>query len=357
MWMRTEDVAALGQLYLGGGTWHGRRVLPEGWAELATARHVANDEQPDTDPAGDWAQGYGFQFWRSRWGYRGDGALGQFCIVLPDEEVVVAITSGTTSMHRQLAIVFEHLRPALHPEPLVPDHAAHDALVARLDALRIAPSPFSPPSASPPSAFAAAALDGKRVRFAENPFGLREAHLELGVELDRLTLVSEGWSGTVELGHGAWATTVLEDAPRLFAPGAQEPDGTPLVLCAAGTWSAAEHESAAEYEIAVLLPSGPYRASFRLRFTGAGAVADGAGADVPGADVAGADVPEVDIAEVDVPGADVAGAVVTGADGAAGDAVGVEVDGRFTPDFRAPTIPTIRGRLTADLSAMPEPGW
>jgi hypothetical protein len=29
----------------------------------------------------DWQQGYGYQFWISRHGYRGDGAFGQFCLV------------------------------------------------------------------------------------------------------------------------------------------------------------------------------------------------------------------------------------------------------------------------------------
>jgi hypothetical protein len=49
----------------------------------ATSRQVSNG----SNPASDWEQGYGYQFWRCRHGvYRGDGAFGQYCIVMPEQE-------------------------------------------------------------------------------------------------------------------------------------------------------------------------------------------------------------------------------------------------------------------------------
>jgi hypothetical protein len=43
---------------------------------------VRNDNETQTNP--DWRQGYGYQFWRCRHNcYRGDGAFGQYCIVMP----------------------------------------------------------------------------------------------------------------------------------------------------------------------------------------------------------------------------------------------------------------------------------
>ena len=66
----------------------------------------------------DWQQGYGFQFWMSRHGYRGDGAYGQFCLVLPEQDVVIAMTSETEEMQEILNLVWEHLLPAFGPEPL-----------------------------------------------------------------------------------------------------------------------------------------------------------------------------------------------------------------------------------------------
>ena len=64
----------------------------------ATRKQVDNSERPDPD----WAQGYGYQFWVSRHGYRGDGAFGQFCVVMPEQEAVLAITSGVANMQRVL---------------------------------------------------------------------------------------------------------------------------------------------------------------------------------------------------------------------------------------------------------------
>jgi hypothetical protein len=61
-----------------------------------------------SSPTSDWEQGYGFQFWRCRHGfYRGDGAHGQFCIVLPQYDAVVAITSGTRDMASVMNLVWD----------------------------------------------------------------------------------------------------------------------------------------------------------------------------------------------------------------------------------------------------------
>jgi hypothetical protein len=92
----TEAIARFGELYRLDGIWNGTRVLPEGWVADATRSHVRNG---DPSSPSDWTQGYGFQFWRSRHdAYRGDGAFGQFCIVVPDKQLVVAITAGTEDM-------------------------------------------------------------------------------------------------------------------------------------------------------------------------------------------------------------------------------------------------------------------
>lgn len=104
----TEAIAKLGQLYLRGGEWAGRRLLSPEWVALATRAHVATG-RPDPD----WNQGYGFQFWRGRHGYRGDGAFGQFMVVLPEADAVVAITSQSPDMQGLLDALWTELLPAL----------------------------------------------------------------------------------------------------------------------------------------------------------------------------------------------------------------------------------------------------
>jgi CubicO group peptidase (beta-lactamase class C family) len=117
--VRTEDVAKFGQLYLQKGKWNGKPLVPAAWVESATAKQVANDKAPSAGGGPDWRQGYGFQFWRCRHGaYRGDGANGQFCIVLPEQDAVIAMTANTRDMQKQLNVVWDKLLPAFHAEAL-----------------------------------------------------------------------------------------------------------------------------------------------------------------------------------------------------------------------------------------------
>ena len=132
--VRTEDIVRLGQLYLQKGLWNGKRILQESWVTDATSRQTSNGSNPDSD----WEQGYGFQFWRCRNNaYRGDGAFGQFCIVIPDQDAVIAITSGTGDMQRVLNVVWEKLLPAFNREALVSNPPAVLKLKQQLAALTL----------------------------------------------------------------------------------------------------------------------------------------------------------------------------------------------------------------------------
>lgn len=108
----TEAIAKLGQLYLQKGRWDGQQVVPAEWVAAATARQVDNSEFG----AGDWAEGYGFQFWRCRHGfYRGDGAFGQLCLVMEAHDMVVALTSCVDDMQKLFDTCYEFLIPGDHP--------------------------------------------------------------------------------------------------------------------------------------------------------------------------------------------------------------------------------------------------
>lgn len=127
--LRTEDIAKFGQLYLQKGTWNGRQVIPRKWVEQATSKQVPNDGESHSKMGPDWRQGYGFQFWRcTHDAYRGDGASGQFCIVIPDEDAVIAITALTGDMQAELNVVWDKLYPAFEDHPLPDDAAGQEAL-------------------------------------------------------------------------------------------------------------------------------------------------------------------------------------------------------------------------------------
>ncbi|MGN6439740.1 MAG: serine hydrolase domain-containing protein [Agriterribacter sp.] len=115
--LKTEDMAKFGQLFLQKGQWNGKHVIPAAWVEEASSFKIKN--APDTAVTlkanSDWAQGYCYQMWRCRNNaYRADGAFGQYIIVMPDQDAVLAITSETADMQDILNLVWKHLLPAFN---------------------------------------------------------------------------------------------------------------------------------------------------------------------------------------------------------------------------------------------------
>ena len=129
----TDAIARLGLLYLQRGVWNGQRLLSEEWVAEATRVQVATPNEPNPD----WRRGYGFQFWTSRYGYRGDGAYGQFCVVLPEQDAVITTTAGAENMQGILDAVWADLLPAMTAATVDPSPVA-DQLAARLDGLQLA---------------------------------------------------------------------------------------------------------------------------------------------------------------------------------------------------------------------------
>ena len=95
-----EDIAKFGVLLLNKGTFRGKRILEEAWVEEAT--------RPWSDTALTWDGenrfGYGYQLWRCHveGSFRGDGAYGQYCVVLPGEDMLFVSTAGQLDMQRIL---------------------------------------------------------------------------------------------------------------------------------------------------------------------------------------------------------------------------------------------------------------
>lgn len=135
----TEALACFGQLYLQKGRWGAHQVVPEAWVEAATSAQVSGS---DSDEAGDWSQGYGYQFWRCRFGaYQASGVFGQCCIVMPQQDAVLVFTSGIDVFDSQqlLDIVWKTLLPGFESEPLAEDSIAQGVLTSKLSTLSLAP--------------------------------------------------------------------------------------------------------------------------------------------------------------------------------------------------------------------------
>lgn len=129
----TEDVAKLGQLYLNKGVWEGRQLLPGTWVEEATGFHSNNGSDPDSD----WTQGYGYQFWRCRHNaYRGDGAFGQYCVVMPEADMVMVITGGLSDMQLPLNILWKEILPEI-TDAVLPEASDYTRLMEKLNSLKV----------------------------------------------------------------------------------------------------------------------------------------------------------------------------------------------------------------------------
>jgi hypothetical protein len=176
------------------GKWHGKQIVPAEWIEAATTRQTSNGSNPNSD----WDQGYGYQFWRCRHGaYRGDGAFGQYCIVMPDQDAVVAITSGVRDMQAVLNLVWDKLLPALKPTDLAVDDAAAEKLKSRLNELALR-TPQSTDSR----------VDGasRRYTFEPNDSKLESIAIERGDASGHETVVARigGSEQRIVCGRGKW---------------------------------------------------------------------------------------------------------------------------------------------------------
>lgn len=188
--VRTEDIARFGQLYLQKGAWQGKQLLPASWIDLATSRQVSNGSNPKSD----WEQGYGFQFWRCRHNaYRGDGAFGQYCVVLPEQDTVIAITSGLRDMQAVLNLIWDKLLPGIGREAL-PASADADRLRARLAGLRV--KTVEGAATSP----RAKSVEGRTYAFPANDSTLETLTLTPGL----LTLKVGGAELRIAVGAGDW---------------------------------------------------------------------------------------------------------------------------------------------------------
>ena len=217
---RTEDIAKLGQLYLQRGQWDGFQLIPGEWVEQATSTQIGNPGEPNPD----WRQGYGFQFWMSRHGYRGDGAFGQFCVVLPEHQTVIVTTACTLDMQAVLDAMWTHLLPGLGART-TDALSAQNQLSARLRGLELPASHAGPapadwePWISEPFPVAASA-ESTQVRPALT--SIEAAPMAGGWQI---SLIEPANALTFPVGAGAWTISTPVDS-----------HGDSIPVAASGGW-------------------------------------------------------------------------------------------------------------------------
>jgi CubicO group peptidase (beta-lactamase class C family) len=220
--LTTEGIAKFGQLYLQEGQWKGQTILSPEWVAQATGRQVAShsgDGSSANNPNSDWEQGYGYQFWRCRYGaYRGDGAFGQYCVVLPEQDAVLAITAGLPDMQIVLDLVWKHLLPAMGQTPLpLPSAQEQQALHQKLTNLEL-PLIEAAEANQSANAALAAQVSGRTYTCDPNSHGIKGLTLDFSTDQNFVLLEVEDEQGKhiVECGKEQWhlGSTTLNSGMR-----------------------------------------------------------------------------------------------------------------------------------------------
>lgn len=248
---RTEEIARFGQLYLRKGMWNGKQLVPASWVEQATSMQTSNGSAPTSD----WDQGYGYQFWRSRHNsFRGDGAFGQYCMVIPELDAVVAITSGVRDMQKVMNLVWDKLLPAMKSGKLPEDSGAKQSLERRLAALSVK-FPVGEPS-SP----LAQKVSGKWFEVGSNDRGVGAIAFDFGPASTNLIIRTASGEVRTPLGVNTWMKS-----NRSFTNGLDHFLSVPAnpMVAASGAWT-----SANTFTVKIVLPQTPFYSTLNFKFEG-----------------------------------------------------------------------------------------
>ncbi len=212
--VKTEDMAKFAELYLQNGVWNGKQVLPKGWAEEAsTAKIIQHPDLPQSKKdSSDWEQGYCYQMWRCRHNaYRGDGAFGQFMIIMPDKDAVLAITAETADMQDELNLVWKYLLPAMHDGKLNADAKTLVLLQQKVKALSV-------PMPAKNSSKMEQTISGKTYAIEQNKKHLQNIGFSFKNDICHVTLKMNSADYTFDFSAGKWQEgTTNKPGPSLTA--------------------------------------------------------------------------------------------------------------------------------------------
>lgn len=240
----TEDIARFGQMYLQKGMWQGQRLVPEHWIAEAT-KATSDNSNTQTNP--DWTVGYGYQFWRCRHNaYRGDGAFGQYCIILPEQDTVLAMNSGVQNMQSVLDKVWEHLLPAMQADTLPANSQAHKELCDKLATLSL---PLANGQASSPIA---GQWSGKSYKLENNRFGIESVIIQFSEKGNTLILHDQRGDHPIQIDSSTWLKGTSDARARGNEP-----------IATSGAWTADD-----TYEARICCTEDAYCLILRFHYAG-----------------------------------------------------------------------------------------
>lgn len=191
----TRDIIRFGNLYLNNGKLNTKTVISADYVKEATTSHIQS-----LPAGGDWGEGYGYQFWRCRHNfYRGDGAHGQYCIVMPQHGIVIAINSESASMQKQMDLIWQYILPGIKERALQANKSASSELKS-----------FSEHLVLNATVGTGTVIPNKKMMLDENEYGIRSIQISPG----KMKIQKTGESIEIPFGLNTW----IENKQRIKNP-------------------------------------------------------------------------------------------------------------------------------------------
>ena len=203
--VQAETMAKLGLLLLNKGNWNGQQLVSADYVEQACSRLIDGGAK-ETVPPTDGNQGYGYQVWQSKWpgSFRADGAMGQYTVVVPQEDLVVVILGMKLYGHEELACIWNQLMPGMKETPLAPEKKLQQRL-DKLCATAMLPLPRGKRSSNK-----AKGIMGHVLNLSNNRYGLSQVTVDDG----SLRLAyNDGVEETLAMGYREWRYSMLNGYP------------------------------------------------------------------------------------------------------------------------------------------------
>lgn len=178
---KTVDSLKLGILHAQNGMWNGKQILTREWVDSVHAPHTKDK--------------YGYQWWLGpRGAYNADGLFGQYAVVFPEQNAVLALNSALPPKAGfNAGLLYKHF-PAAFGDHVPASDRDNAALKARTRTLQLLP-PVKP-SSSP----VAASVSGRRYDFPENAEKIKSAQLDFSADTCTFTLDDERGTHKVQVG-------------------------------------------------------------------------------------------------------------------------------------------------------------
>jgi len=188
--------------------------LPASWIEEASSMKILQDPNAPQSKkdSSDWLQGYCYQMWRCRHNaFRGDGAFGQFMIVMPEQDAVLAITAETPDMQEEINLVWQYLLPAFKESALPANTDAAARLQEKIRSLALPPPEKN-------SEAIATTINGKTFAAAQNDLYLQNISFNFSNDICHVKFQTGTSAYQISFGAGKWESGETEmPAPALTA--------------------------------------------------------------------------------------------------------------------------------------------